>query len=175
MRKESRSQRLAIAVLVALILAAIFLATELRARQPAGDASQGKRTVAGPHANNLHYVDCRKHDADYSGVTTITVNATEGISVEDEAIFVCSGEKIQWAAGPGVKTLEIYFTKGKEWPFKDKYASKLSGDDQHPTAGEEIADLPAQYRMKAYEYRIHVVTTANAKIDLDPHVISLGP
>lgn len=158
----------------AFAVTALWFAARLPAQeQPA--TAQGKRLVAAEHSNNLRNVDCRKHDLDYPGVTTINVNAADGISADDEAIFVCSGEKLQWVAGTGVKSIEIFFPKAKEWPFKDKFVKKLAGDDQHPTANQVVNDLPADHRMKAYKYRIHIVTTANVKIDLDPHVIPVGP
>jgi hypothetical protein len=160
------------AIIIALALLASWIATPFPIEQAA--AAQGKRTVSAQHKNNLQHVDCRKHDADYTGVTTISVDGTDGIAPDDEAIFVCTGEKLQWMAGTGVKTMEISFAT-TEWPFRERYTAKLAGDGAHPTASQSVSDLPSGHRIRVYKYTIHVVTSDNRSIDLDPHVIPMGP
>ncbi len=131
-----------------------------------------KTTARVSKNNNLHNVDCKKHDSNYPGQTEILVDATNGIALEDEAIFVCKGEKVHWKAGTGVQTLEVSFLN-QEWPFKQPFEAKLSGDSQNPTPDREVDALPSNFRAKAYKYKIHVVTGSGV-IDLDPHVIPMG-
>lgn len=123
-------------------------------------------------ANNLHDVDCKKHDANYPGQTEILVNAESGIAPEDEVIFVCKGEQLHWKAGAGVQALEVSFLNN-EWPFKQPFEAKLSGNSKDPTPDREVGVLPANFRAKTYKYKIHVVTGSGV-IDLDPHIIPMG-
>jgi len=130
--------------------------------------------TAATKKNNLADVDCKKHDPSYSGKTPIVTNSNDGIAPADEAVFVCTGEKVHWEAGPGVASLDIFFPSAQEWPFKGPFVAKLSGGPNKHTDEQEVADPPPGYRIKAFKYQIHVVTGART-IDLDPHVIPMGP
>jgi hypothetical protein len=122
--------------------------------------------------NNLRYVKCKKRLSNYSGITEILVNAKDGIAYEDEIVFVCTDEKLHWKADAGVKTIEISFLNN-EWPFKEALEATLSGTSQTNTPDRQVKDLPNKLRVKAYKYKIHVVTDAGATIDLDPTIIPM--
>jgi hypothetical protein len=124
--------------------------------------------------NNLRNVDCNKHGVSYAGKTTIVVNASNGIEPEDEMVFVCPGENIHWQLGNGVKSVDVHFLNG-EWPFSQPYEGQLHGDSQTLIADREIGGaLPPNVRAKAFKYQIHVVTNGST-LDLDPHIIRMGP
>lgn len=123
-------------------------------------------------SNNLRYVKCNKRLPNYSGTTEIMANAKEGIAYEDEIIFVCTDEKVHWKADTGVKTIDISFLNN-EWPFKEAFEPTLSGNSQTHTPDREVKDLPAKLRVKAFKYKIHVVTDGGTTIDLDPTIIPM--
>jgi hypothetical protein len=124
--------------------------------------------------NNLRNVQCQKYQPNYSGRTRIEVNATNGISPEDEIVFVCAGEKVHWEAakGSGIKSIEVSFLNN-EWPFKQPFEPKLTGEGQEATPDREVGDLPANFRAKTFKYQIHIVTPTGT-IDLDPHIVHGG-
>jgi hypothetical protein len=144
---------------------------------PSGASAQSstpRRTVDKNHSNNLTHVDCAPHDANYSGTTAIQVNDTNAVEENDEAIFVCTGEKVQWVAGSGVKSIVVSFPKAY-WPFSDAYVAKLTGDPGHPTDAKTVKALPSGHRMYACKYKVTVTTTAGKTFVIDPHVIPIGP
>jgi len=124
--------------------------------------------------NNLSNVQCRKYQPNYSGRTRIEVNATSGISPEDEVVFVCSGENVRWEAAKesGIKSIEVRFLNN-EWPFKQAFEPKLYGEGQGATPDREVGDLPPNLRAQTYKYQIHIVTSTGV-IDLDPHIVKGG-
>jgi hypothetical protein len=124
--------------------------------------------------NNLRNVQCQKYQPNYSGRTRIEVNSTNGISPEDEIVFVCAGEKVFWEAakGSGIKSIEVRFLNN-EWPFKQAFEPKLYGEGQVATPDREVGDLPSNYRAKTFKYQIHIVTGTGV-IDLDPHIVHGG-
>jgi hypothetical protein len=144
---------------------------------PSGVSAQSstpRRTVDKNHGNNLSHVDCAPHDPNYPGTTTIQVNDTNAVEDNDEAIFVCTGEKLQWAAGSGVKSIVVSFTK-VYWPFSDVYVAKLTGDAGHPTDAKTVKALASGRRMYACKYKVTVSTTAGKTFVIDPHIIPIGP
>jgi len=124
--------------------------------------------------NNLSNVQCRKYQPNYLGRTRIEVNATSGISPEDEVVFVCSGENVRWEAAKesGIKSIEVRFLNN-EWPFKQAFEPKLYGEGQGATPDREVGDLPPNLRAQTYKYQIHIVTSTGV-IDLDPHIVKGG-
>ncbi len=125
-------------------------------------------------SNNLRHVDCARHSSGYSGPTTIAVNSTDGIALEDELIFVCTGETLVWKAGSGVNTITVTFP-GSTGPFTQPVESNgLHGDASSPTPVREVAGLLPNTRANAFKYQITVVTSG-ATINLDPHIIRMGP
>jgi hypothetical protein len=124
--------------------------------------------------NNLRNVQCQKYQPNYSGRTRIEVNSTNGISPEDEIVFVCAGEKVFWEAakGSGIKSIEVSFLNN-EWPFKQVFEPKLYGQGPGPTPDREVGDLPVNFRAKTFKYQIHIVTSTGV-IDLDPHIVHGG-
>jgi hypothetical protein len=134
-----------------------------------------ERHVRNPvKTNNLHNVLCQKYQPNYSGTTRIEVNATDGISKEDEVVFVCAGEKVRWEAakGSGIKSIEVSFLNN-EWPFKQAFQPKLSNEGQDATPDREVGDLATNFRAKTFKYQIHIVTSTRV-IDLDPHIVHGG-
>jgi hypothetical protein len=124
--------------------------------------------------NNLRNVSCQKYQPNYSGRTRIEVNATDGIRLEDEVVFVCAGEDVRWEAakGSGIKSIEVRFLNN-EWPFKQAFEPKLYGEGQGATPDREVGDLSPNLRAQVYKYQIHIVTSAGV-IDLDPHIVKGG-
>jgi hypothetical protein len=124
--------------------------------------------------NNLHNVSCQKYQPNYLGRTRIEVNATDGISKEDEVVFVCAGENVRWEAakGSGIKSIEVRFLNN-EWPFKQAFEPKLYGQGEGATPDREVGDLPVNFRAKPFKYQIHIVTSTGV-IDLDPHIVHGG-
>jgi hypothetical protein len=134
-----------------------------------------ERQVRNPvKTNNLRNVACQKYQPNYSGTTRIEVNATNGISVEDEVVFVCSGENVRWEAakGSGIKSIEVRFLNN-EWPFKQAFEAQLHSEGQAATPDREVGALPPNFRAKVYKYQIHIVTSTGT-IDLDPHIVRGG-
>jgi hypothetical protein len=124
--------------------------------------------------NNLRNVECQKYQPNYSGRTRIEVNATNGISPEDELVFVCAGEKVRWEAakGSGIQSIEVRFLNN-EWPFKQAFEPKLYGQGEEATPDREVGELPPNFRAKTFKYQIHIVTSTGV-IDLDPHIVHGG-
>lgn len=120
-------------------------------------------------SNNLKYVECKKHDANYPGFTEIIVNATNGIADEDQVIFVCKGEKLRWTAGNGVQEFHVTFAN-TEWPFEGQAQNDLAGGANNSTQDQEISSKVVLYH--PYKYKIHVMASGKM-IDLDPHVIPM--
>jgi len=145
---------------------------------PSGGSAQTstprKRIVDKNHGNNLSHVDCAAHESNYSGPTKIQVTDTDGVEDNDEAIFVCTGEKVQWVAGSGVKSIVVSFKRDK-WPFTDPYVAKLTADSMHPTDAKAAKALASGHRMFACEYQVTVTTTEGKTFVIDPHVIPVGP
>jgi hypothetical protein len=137
--------------------------------------SRGLAVVPATRAkkNNLTDIDCNLHGGNKR--TAITANYNDGISYSDEAVFVCTGEKLRWEAGTGVTHLDVYFPSAQEWPFSDPFVAKLSADPQNPTPDLTVTDPPAGYRVKAFKYSIDVSTQSGNIPRLDPHVIPMGP
>jgi hypothetical protein len=125
-----------------------------------------------PAKNNLRYVQCNKRLPNFSGVTEITLNAKDGIAIEDSIVFVCAGEKVHWKADTGVKTVDISFLNG-EWPFKESFESALAGTAQANTPDRVVKDPPQTRSTKAYKYSVHIVPEAGKPIDLDPTIIPM--
>jgi hypothetical protein len=125
--------------------------------------------------NNLVDVQClsKSTGASYPGHTDIPVNAQDGINYENEAVFVCRGEKVRWVAGPGVTSIDVYFPSVTEWPFIDSFTSPLSMTNGNHTKDQTIGPIDPKFRIKPFKYRIHVGTTGTPIQDLDPHVIPM--
>jgi hypothetical protein len=128
----------------------------------------------GQKTNNLRNVDCNKHNSNFSGTTAIVVNASDAIKLEDEMVFVCAGEKVRWEAGSGVTSIDVQFPSSA-WPFTQPFENNpLHGDGQTPTPAREVGPLLPSTRANAFKYQIHVVANGNP-INLDPHIIRMGP
>jgi hypothetical protein len=169
-------QRLILVIgILALVVGTVLY---IKSKAPSPGVVGGGKPPAGKK-NNLQDVDCKAHGAagnGPSGKVVIAVNATNGIDFPDEGVFACTGEKVSWQATSGVKSMDIYFPSAQEWPFKGKFVSDLSGTSANPTDEQEVATIPAGYRMKAFKYRIHVETDHGPIVpDLDPHFIPMGP
>jgi hypothetical protein len=155
-------RKLAVGAGVLVLLVIAFLSY----RRPE-DAKRAKK-------NNLVDVQCliKSMGTSYPGHTDIPVNAQDGISYENEAIFVCSGEKVRWVAGPGVTSIDVYFPSATEWPFTDPFTSPLSLTGNH-TTDQTVAPIQPKFRIQPFKYGIHVGTTGTPIPDLDPHVIPM--
>lgn len=154
----------------ALAIAMLLLPSRGWAQTP----TPHKRPIDKNHSNNLSHVDCAAHESNYSGPTKIQVTDADGVEDNDEAIFVCTGEKVQWVAGSGVKSIMVSFKKAS-WPFSDAYVAKLTADSTHPTDAKAAKALANGHRMYACEYQVTVTTTAGKTFVIDPHVIPVGP
>jgi hypothetical protein len=134
-----------------------------------------QRHIQAIKTNNLHNVECRKYQPNYSGITPILVNDQDGISKEDEMVFACEGEKVHWGAAPGsgITSIQVHFLNN-EWPFRQPFQDQLNADGQNPTPDVLVGPLPPGFRAKAYKYEIHVVTSTGKVINLDPHFVHGG-
>src|ERR1700722_10827761 len=124
--------------------------------------------------NNLRNVQCKKYQPNYSGTTPIVVNASTGITLDDEMVFVCEGEKVHWEAAPGsgILSIQVRFLNN-EWPFRQPFEQELNADGKSPTPDRTVGTLPPNFRAKTFKYQIHIVT-AGGVIDLDPHLVHGG-
>jgi hypothetical protein len=156
--------------IAAFATAMLLLPSGILAQTPA----PSRRSVDKNHGNNLTHVDCAPHDPNYSSPTKIQVTDTSGVEDNDEAIFVCTGEKLQWVAGSGVKNIVVSFTK-TAWPFSDAYTGNLTGDSTNPTDAKTVKALATGRRMYACKYKVTVTTAAGKTFVIDPHIIPIGP
>lgn len=162
-----------IAVLaVGLIVLAVFCYKQSLSFRAVG--KDGKK-------NNLADVDCKTHGASgngNAGKAEIDVNSTDPVAIADEGVFVCTGEKVFWQAGPHVTSIDVSFAK-TDWPFDpSSYTATLHASAGGSTTEQVVASLPPgppNYRMKPSKYTIVVKTDSGATLNLDPHIIPMGP
>ena len=135
------------------------------------------KAVTGAKKNNLVDEQCllKSQGTSYPGHTDIPVNSQDGISYDNEAIFVCPGEKLRWVAGSGVTSIDVYFASATEWPFTDPFTSPLSMTTGNHTMDQTVGSIDPKFRIRPFKYRIHVGTQGAPVPDLDPHVIPMGP
>jgi hypothetical protein len=138
--------------------------------------SAGLVPKVGTKKNNLVDEQCllKSEGTSYPGHTDIPVNSQDGISYDNEAIFVCPGEKVRWVAGSGVTSIDVYFASATEWPFTDPFTSPLSMTGNH-TMDQTVGPIDPKFRIRPFKYRIHVGTPGAPIPDLDPHIIPMGP
>src|SRR5579859_2210425 len=125
-------QRLILVIgILALVVGTVLY---VKSRKPAvpmvvGDGGSGDGKAAGKK-NKIAEVDCKTHGAygnGPAGTAVITVNATDGVALADEGVFVCVGEKVYWEAGAGVQSIDVYFAQA-DWPFDpSSFVSPLHG------------------------------------------------
>lgn len=116
------------------------------------------RVLAPPPAKayNLKFVQCAS--------ASINVNPNTGTDPEDEMVFVCAGNAVDWKA-PGGGEFSIDFAT--ESPFTSG-TKRL--DSQHGAVPPQaIVAIPKGQRVKVFKYKLTVGQTS-----FDPYVIIMG-